>query len=102
MLMFSRVSSPYMPASIQQDLNARRFSTRVGSADCLLEYDLADAVMTITHTEVPAAAAGHGIAGELVQAAFEAARAHHWRVVPACSYAAAWLKRHPAYADLQA
>ena len=91
-----------MSPSIQHDSIARRFSKRVDGADCLLEYELADSVMTITHTEVPAAVGGRGIAGELVQTALDAARAHRWRVVPACSYAAAWIKRNPAYAGLQA
>lgn len=91
-----------MSSSIRHDPIARRFSTRVDGVDCLLEYHLAGSVMTITHTEVPAAVGGRGIAGTLVQSALEAARANGWRVVPACSYAAAWMKRHPAYADLQA
>jgi len=30
----------------------------------------------------------------------EAARAEGWQVVPACSYAAAWVQRHPEYHDL--
>lgn len=58
--------------------------------------------MTITHTEVPVAVGGRGIAGALVQSALEMARANGWQVIPACSYAAAWIKRHPACADLQA
>lgn len=89
-----------MSPSIQHDATARRFSTRADGLDCVLDYNLAGSVMTITRTEVPAAVGGRGIAAALVQAAVDAARAHGWRVVPACSYAAAWLGRHPAYADL--
>jgi hypothetical protein len=36
----------------------------------------------------------------MVQAAMEVARAERWKVVPACSYAAAWLRRHPEDQDL--
>jgi predicted GNAT family acetyltransferase len=43
---------------------------------------------------------GRGIASALVQAAMEVARAEGWKVVPACSYAAAWMRRHPEYRDL--
>ena len=67
---------------------------------CELDYTLADHVMTITHTGVPAEVGGRGIASALVQAAMDAARAERWKVVPACSYASAWIKRHPEYQDL--
>ncbi|HEX7769455.1 MAG TPA: GNAT family N-acetyltransferase, partial [Dokdonella sp.] len=61
---------------------------------------LRDGIMVIDHTEVPPAVGGRGIAGQLVRAAFETARRAGWRVHPACSYAAAWIQRHPAYGDL--
>lgn len=89
-----------MPFAIQHDRVAHRFETRVDGLPCLLEYTLADGVMTIAHTEVPAAVGGRGIAAALVQEALETARAEGWKVVPACSYAAAWMQRHPAYHDL--
>jgi predicted GNAT family acetyltransferase len=85
-----------MPFAIQHDRAARRFETRV----CLLDYTLVAGVMTITRTEVPAAVGGRGIAAALVQEALATARAEGWKVVPACSYAAAWMQRHPAYHDL--
>jgi predicted GNAT family acetyltransferase len=89
-----------MPFAIRHDRLARRFETRVDDEPCLLEYALADGVMTITHTGVPAAVGGRGIAAALVQEALETARAEGWKVVPACSYAAVWMQRHPAYHDL--
>jgi predicted GNAT family acetyltransferase len=89
-----------MPLAIQHDHVAHRFETRVEDMPCLLEYTLADGVMTITHTGVPAAVGGRGIAAALVQEALETARAEGWKVVPACSYAAVWMQRHPAYHDL--
>jgi len=89
-----------MPFAIRHDRLARRFETRVDGEPCLLEYTLAEGVMTITHTGVPAAVGGRGIAAALVQEALETARAEGWKVVPACSYAAVWMQRHPAYHDL--
>jgi Predicted acetyltransferase len=56
--------------------------------------------MTITHTGVPSAVGGKGIAAALTQVALDTARVNGWRVVPTCSYAAVYIKRHPAYADL--
>lgn len=94
-----------MPPVIHHDRDARRFETQVDGFHCLLDYTLADGVsvcvMTITHTAVPAEVGGRGIASDLVRAAMDAARAESWKVIPACSYADVWVKRHAAYHDLR-
>ena len=87
---------------IEHDRAAHRFETRVDGIRCELDYTLVSGVMTITHTGVPAAVGGRGIASALVQAAFTAARGEGWKVVPACSYASAWIQRHPEHRDLLA
>jgi uncharacterized protein len=79
---------------------AHRFETQVDGVTCELDYYVRDGVMTITHTGVPSEVGGRGIAGELVRTAFEAARSAGWKVVPACSYARAWIERHPDYSSL--
>ena len=89
-----------MPLAIRHDLAAHRFETQVDGAECELDYTLTATVMTITHTGVPAEVGGRGIASALVQAAFETARSEGWKVVPACSYAAVWIGRHPEYRAL--
>ena len=102
-----------MTWSIRHLSAAHRFTTQVDGVECVLEYTLRDIaaaplddtaaarVMTIIHTGVPPSVGGRGIAGALVQAAFDAARAEGWKVHPTCSYAAAWLARHPADQDLR-
>ncbi|KRE89356.1 acetyltransferase [Frateuria sp. Soil773] len=90
------------PHEIRHDRQAGRFETTVDGFACELDYTRAGEVMTITHTGVPDAVGGRGIASALVEAAMKAARAEGWKVVPACSYAQAWMKRHPAYDDLRA
>jgi hypothetical protein len=81
--------------SIDHDTAAHRFSTTVDGLRAVLDYTLAAGVMTITHTEVPPAIEGRGIAAQLTRKALDTAREHGWRVVPACSYAAAYLAKHP-------
>ena len=65
-----------------------------------LVYGLNDGKLVIEHTSVPEQIGGKGIAGALVKAALDHARGAGLRVVPACSYAAEYIRRHPEYSDL--
>lgn len=87
---------------IVHDTGAHQFRVEVEGHRGVSDYVLHDGVMTITHTEVPPAIGGRGIAAELTRAALDTARREGWRVVPACSYAAAFIRRHPGFADLLA
>jgi predicted GNAT family acetyltransferase len=79
---------------VRHDTAARRFIADVEGRRAVLDYTICGDVMTITHTGVPVAIGGRGIAGELVRAALSAARDAGWKIVPACSYAAAYMARH--------
>lgn len=90
-----------LPAfDLHHDADSRRFSTRLEGHEAELVYSLRDGRMIIEHTGVPEAIGGRGIAAALVKAALDHARTQGWRVVPACSYSAAYVQRHPEYADL--
>jgi predicted GNAT family acetyltransferase len=52
-----------------------------------------------THTEVPPADEGHGFGAELVRAALDDTRARGLKIVPACSFVAAYVRRHPELAS---
>jgi predicted GNAT family acetyltransferase len=52
-----------------------------------------------THTEVPPADQGKGIATRLVRAALDDSRRRGFKIVPACSFVAAFVRRHPEYDD---
>jgi len=80
---------------IDHDPAAQRFTTVLDGMRAVLDYTLADGVMTITHTGVPPSIEGRGIAGRLMREALIIARGNGWRVLPACSYAAAYIKKHP-------
>jgi hypothetical protein len=49
----------------------------------------------IDHVEAPTPLRCSGAAGRFMEALVETARAEGARLVPICSYAAAWLQRHP-------
>jgi predicted GNAT family acetyltransferase len=50
--------------------------------------------MTITHTRVPPEIGGRGIAAELMRAALQVAAERGLSINPACSYAAAYMRKH--------
>jgi hypothetical protein len=54
------------------------------------------------HTEVPEALSGQGVGSRLVRGALDLIRAEGLMVVPSCSFVAAWIGKHPDYADLVA
>jgi hypothetical protein len=85
---------------VHHDPDKREFSVEVEGYLGALDYDLRGDTMTITHTLVPEAIGGRGVAAELTRVALETARANGWKVVPMCSYAVAYLRRHPEYNDL--
>lgn len=87
-------------AAVAHDPSARRFALGVDGHEAGLDYQLLDGWMVITHTRVPAAIEGRGVASQLTRAAFEHARSEGWKVRPACSYAAAWARRHPEFRSL--
>lgn len=93
------MSSPVDPA-IQHDSQNGRFQVSVEGHQAHLDYREDDGRMVITHTEVPPSIGGKGIAAALVVAALEYARAGSMKVVPACEYAAMFMRRHGEYADL--
>ncbi len=86
---------------ITHDAGRQRFETEVDGHLAYAEYDLRDGVMHFTGTQVPTAIGGRGIAGRLVRHGLDFARDRGYEIVPACSYVAAWLKRHPEYQDLR-
>ncbi len=86
-------------STISHDRNANRFTTEVDGHRAELDYTQADGVMTITHTRVPPEIGGRGIAAELMRAALKVAAEHGWSVDPACSYAAAYMRKHSQASD---
>lgn len=74
---------------------AGRFEVRTEEEVAELIYRKNGNRLVLVHTGVPDALGGHGIAGQLVQAALDKAAASGMTVVPLCPYARSWLKRHP-------
>ncbi len=55
--------------------------------------------LLFTHTEVPSSDEGQGIGSRLVRQALDDARRRGFKIVPACSFVADFVRRHPEYKD---
>lgn len=81
----------------------QRFEMQVEGQIAFVSYRRAPGVVTLTHAEVPSALEGRGVGGQLVAATLDALRAEGVKVIPRCSFVAAYLRRHAAqYADMVA
>ena len=89
-----------MSRAIEHNTAQSRFEWTEDNTLSVLDYVLNDQIMTITHTGVPEAVGGRGIAADLTRTALDTARANGWSVRPQCSYATTYIKRHPEYQDL--
>jgi predicted GNAT family acetyltransferase len=77
-----------------------RFEIAIGDDIALAAYHMRDALMVMHHTEVPQYLEGRGIAAKLVHAALDFARTKGLKVLPTCSYVAAFFRKNPGYRDL--
>ncbi|WP_433538172.1 GNAT family N-acetyltransferase [Micromonospora sp. CA-249363] len=59
-------------------------------------------VLVFTHTEVDPGFQGKGVGSTLIRATLDQVRARGGRVVPQCPFVAAFIDKHPEYADLVA
>lgn len=88
------------PLTIVHRPDIGRFETHVDGLRCEADYVRDGRTVHMTHTGVPAALEGRGIAAQLVKAALSWARSEGLKVVPQCSYVQVYLRRHPGWQDL--
>lgn len=79
---------------------AHRFEAEVEGRRATSEYTRAADRIVFTHTEVPEALEGRGVANALTRTALGYARAEGLKVVPLCPFVRAYLERHPEDHDL--
>jgi predicted GNAT family acetyltransferase len=80
-----------------------RYVTVVDGHEAELTYakQAADRIV-IDHTGVPRALGGRGVGQALVRRVVEEALANGVKIVPACSFAAAQIEKHPEWRDVLA
>ena len=80
--------------------NENRFEIWIEGQLSKLDYAQRGSTIIMTHVGVPHEFRGLGIAGKITEAGLEYAKEKNLRVIPMCSYVAAYIRRHPQYAEL--
>lgn len=88
--------------AIRDNVERHRFEVVEDGHLARAEYAIEGDVITFTHTIVPPALEGRGIASRLIRHGLSEARARGLRVVPQCPFVAAYIRKHPEWADLLA
>jgi predicted GNAT family acetyltransferase len=86
--------------TVENDEAAQQYEARVNGQMAIIQYRRGEGKITFTHTEVPEALEGHGIAAKMARVALEDARARRLAVIPLCPYVASYIHRHQEYLDL--
>ncbi len=84
--------------SVRHNEAASRYELDTPNGLAIAVYREQAGSRVFTHTEVPPADEGHGFGAQLVKAALDDTRAHGLKIVPACSFVVAYVRRHPEYA----
>lgn len=91
-----------MESSVRDNAARSRYELEVEGQTVFADYRRdADTVM-IRHVEAPPSLRGTGAAGRLMQGVVETIRAEGLKIVPLCSYASVWMRRHREHHDLLA
>lgn len=87
-------------AEVENNRDEARYELTHEGQTAIAAYRRDGDTIVFDHTVVPEALEGHGVGSRLVAAALDDARAQGLRVVPHCAFVAAFIERHPDYADL--
>ena len=83
-----------MEYQVIHDPERQRFEVTLEGHTAYLEYESDGKEMDITHTIVPTLLEGRGIASALMKQALIYADERQLKVIPICSFAAAYMRRH--------
>jgi predicted GNAT family acetyltransferase len=87
-------------AQVRDNRERQRFELPEAGHVVFADYRRQPGRVVITHVEAPVALRGKGAAGRLMKGVMDLLRGEQVKVLPLCSYARAWILRHPEYKDL--
>jgi predicted GNAT family acetyltransferase len=83
-----------MDGRFSDNSNEGRFELDIAGQIAFANYRRTDEGLLIFHVETPRALRGQGVAGRLMERVVEAAHSEGHDVIPFCSYASSWMRRH--------
>ena len=89
-------------AEVTDNAAAGRFELAEAGAVAFAHYRREPGRLVIPYVEAPPALRGTGAAGRLMEGVLAAARSEGLKVLPLCSYAAAYIRRRSEHHDLLA
>lgn len=88
---------------VSDNAEQHRFEIDLGDGKtAIADYHVDGDSIAFTHTVVPPAHEGKGVGSALVRFALDAARDRGLKVIPACAFFVAYMKRHADTQDLLA
>jgi predicted GNAT family acetyltransferase len=84
----------------KDNVEDHRFEWTESGLTAFADYHRRGEAYVLPHVEAPMALRGSGAAGRLMQALSDYARSHGLKLIPSCSYAVAWFRRHPDQANI--
>lgn len=71
-----------------------RFEYHSQGEVAICEYESLDGIWYLNHTSVPGSMRGQGVAGKLAEFVLNHVAAQNGKIVPNCSYIAAYIEKH--------
>lgn len=87
---------------IYHSTDRQRFEYQQDGQTAYLSYQVDGNTLVYDHTIVPTSLGGQGIGTALVKHALNYAKNNDKKVIPACSFVATFIQKHPAYQKLLA
>ena len=85
---------------VRNNAAENRYEVTIDGQLSMIEYQLHNNRITFTHTGVPPALGGQGIASKIAKFALEDSRAKGYQVRPLCPFVVKYIERHPEYQSL--
>ena len=91
-----------MDSDVTDSRDRSRYELAVEGHTAFAAYRIDGEVITFTHTVVPQALEGRGVASRLILHALTDVRERGLKVIAQCPFVAAYIRKHPEWAELLA